>query len=121
LNLVFVSPILRHPAALAHALVGKVSHTKRRAPAPGQRGSAVQSSQAAARMEGVEKALTKLGSFTISRKAKKELSSIGGDISVSARRHSYSPPRLSAQSVFARGNFVGSVAFDLYLVLGKSR
>ncbi|TKV97521.1 hypothetical protein SEVIR_9G499600v4 [Setaria viridis] len=32
-------------------------------------------------MEGVEKALTKLGSFTISRKAKKELSSIGGDIS----------------------------------------
>ncbi|CAL4929733.1 unnamed protein product [Urochloa decumbens] len=32
-------------------------------------------------MEGMEKALTKLGSFTISRKAKKELSAIGGDIS----------------------------------------
>ena len=34
----------------------------------------------------MEKALTKLGSFTISRKAKQELSAIGGDISVSAHR-----------------------------------
>ena len=30
----------------------------------------------------MEKALTKLGSFTIPRKAKQELSAIGGDISV---------------------------------------
>jgi len=34
----------------------------------------------------MEKALTKLGSFTISRKAKQELSAIGDDISVSAHR-----------------------------------
>jgi len=52
----------------------------------------------------MEKALTKLGSFTISRKAKQELSAIGDDISVSARRRrhlSFSPfpSRLSAQSV----------------------
>jgi len=39
----------------------------------------------------MEKALTKLGSFTISRKAKQELSAIGDDISVSARP---SPPSL---------------------------
>jgi hypothetical protein len=32
----------------------------------------------------MEKALTKLGSFTIPRKAKQELSAIGGDLSVSS-------------------------------------
>jgi hypothetical protein len=32
----------------------------------------------------MEKALTKLSSFTIPRKAKQELTAIGGDISVSA-------------------------------------
>jgi len=69
-------------------------------------------------MEGMEKALTKLGSFTISRKAKKELSAIGDDISVSARRHFASLSPLSAQSV-ARGHCVGSVAFDLDPALGR--
>jgi hypothetical protein len=49
----------------------------------------------------MEKALTKLGSFTISRKAKQELSAIGDDISVSALLAAISPfrHRLSAQSV----------------------
>jgi hypothetical protein len=49
-----------------------------------------QPSGAAALPEGgrrMEKALTKLGSFTISRKAKQELSAIGDDISVSAHCH----------------------------------
>lgn len=39
----------------------------------------------------MEKALTKLGSFTISRKAKQELSAIGDDISVSALLAAISP------------------------------
>lgn len=44
----------------------------------------------------MEKALTKLSSFTIPRKAKQELSAIGGDISVSA-----ASPALWCHSSFA--------------------
>jgi len=59
-------------------------------------------------MEGMEKALTKLGSFTISRKAKKELSAIGDDISVSAR--------LAAISLFSlpflRNQLLAAIALD---------
>jgi hypothetical protein len=42
----------------------------------------------------MEKALTKLSSFTIPRKAKQELSAIGGDISVSAASFTLSAPFL---------------------------
>ena len=56
----------------------------------------------------MEKALTKLGSFTISRKAKKELSAIGDDISVSAR--------LAAISLFSlpflRNQLLAAIALD---------
>lgn len=61
----------------------------------------------------MEKALTKLGSFTISRKAKQELSAIGDDISVSAARHF----RLAFPcNRFAAGRCVGSVPFNLYIL-----
>ena len=78
-----VSPILRHPT----------THSQNRsADCRLQRPSVVvytstlhTTDSGQERREGIpmEKALTKIGSFTISRKAKQELSAIGGDISVS--------------------------------------
>lgn len=70
-----VPPSVAHPAAPqspreSRAAVCLRVHTYALRPAP--------------RRRRMEKALTKLGSFTIPRKAKKELTAIGGDISVSA-------------------------------------
>ena len=55
----------------------------------------------------MEKALVKLSSFTISRKAKKELSAIGDDISVSAR------PAISLFFLrFLRNQLPAAIALD---------
>lgn len=56
----------------------------------------------------MEKALTKLGSFTIPRKAKQELSAIGGDISVSAPLllPSFPPSRVISLSLLSFSLFV---------------
>ena len=69
----------------------------------------------------MEKALTKLGSFTISRKAKQDLSAIGDDISVSTRRH-LSSSVFTFQSLAPASRPVRWICcLRYYLVLGKLR